>query len=117
MVIPALNMNMTGGGGTLAVTQTFGPPSRTAIQKNNSTMIPKVQSQYHTVKNSMVSAPKPEDFFEPLGLELDNFDRKFSKTALRHYKYPKIELERMQKLSLGLTSLNPQKNNTVTLVN
>lgn len=51
----------------------------------------------------MVSAPRPEDFFEPLGLELDNFDRKFSKTALRQYKYPKIELERMQKLSLALS--------------
>ena len=42
------------------------------------------------------SAPDPAEFFEAPQVEIDKFDRKFSKTALRQYKYPKVELERHQ---------------------
>jgi hypothetical protein len=40
------------------------------------------------------SAPDPSEFFEAPQVEIDKFDRKFSKTALRQYKYPKVELDR-----------------------
>jgi len=49
-------------------------------------------------KQSLIngSAPDPSEYFEAPQVEIEKFDRKFSKTALRQYKYPKVELERHQ---------------------
>lgn len=44
------------------------------------------------------SAPDPSEFFEAPQVEIDKFDRKFSKTALRQYKYPKVELDRHNRM-------------------
>ena len=36
-----------------------------------------------------------EEWFEEPFIEIERFDRRFSKTGLRGFKYPRIELEKI----------------------
>lgn len=64
-----------------------------SMSKTSTASFPLAPSK-QSLTNNVQSAPDPSDFFEAPQVEIQKFDRKFSKTALRQYKYPKVELER-----------------------
>ena len=68
----------------------------TTLSKTSTATFPLSGTQTQVLQlNMQISAPNPADYFEEPNVEIEKFDRKFSKTRLRQYKYPKIELDRV----------------------